>query len=305
MHSRNVEIKSPCHESWDAMHGDDARRFCDVCAKHVHNLSAMTRQAATDLLEANKGQHLCVRYSNQEDGQIAFRDTPVVPVSRLRTARTAFAAMMLAACTPHGDGPPIQDLGDIAIETMARDAKPSPEGGCEVQTGPFTTMHFPRGHEVCRNVADLGEQIKPPTPPIVEPPPPPPTLMGAPEPVRPPPPPVTEELMGKVAPPVEHVKMGEAMPEVKEPCDPQPGFAPPPPSLLMGQTAAPVVAPPPPSALMGGAVPIEAEPPSPPPALMGDIAVAPEPPPPPVEPPRVKMGKIASPKTGGAVIDEF
>ncbi len=69
--------------------------------------------------------------------------------------------MMLAACTPHGDGPAIQDLGDIAIETMARDAKPSPEGGCEVQTGPFTTMHFPRGHEVCRNVADLGDQVKP------------------------------------------------------------------------------------------------------------------------------------------------
>jgi len=286
MHSRNVEIKSPCHESWDAMHGDDARRFCDVCAKHVHNLSAMTRQDATDLLQEHKGQHLCVRYSNQEDGQIAFRDAAVVPAARLRSsARTAFAAMMLAACAPHGDGPPIQDLGDIAIEAMARDAKPSPEGGCEVQTGPFTTMHFPRGHEVCRNVVDLGAQIRPPQPPpmLVEPPP---VVMGAapPQPVEPPPP-VTEELMGKVAPP-EHAKMGEAMPEVKEPCDPQPGFAPPPP---------------PPPLQMGQAVQVV----EPRPALMGDIAVAPEPPPPPVERP-TKMGRmVAPPKTGGAVVGEF
>jgi hypothetical protein len=37
---------------------------------------------------------------------------------------------------------------------------------------------------------------------------------------------------------------------------------------------------------------------------MGDIAVAPEPPPPPVEPPHVRMGRMA-PKTGGAVVGEF
>ncbi len=123
-------------------------------------------------------------------------------------------------------------------------------------------------------------------------------LMGAAEPAQPPPPPpVTEELMGKVAPPVEHVKMGEAMPEVKEPCDPQPGFAAPPPPLQMGQAVVPVVAPPPPPTLMGGAVPVAAPPPPPQPALMGDIAVAPEPPPPPVEPSHVRMGRRA-PKAG-------
>lgn len=269
MHSRNVEIKSPCHESWDAMHGDTERRFCDVCAKHVHNLSAMTRQAATDLLQAHKGEHLCVRYSNQEDGQISFRDT--VPLSRLRPVRTAFAAMLLAACAPHGDGPPIQDLGDIAIEAMARDAKPSPEGGCEVQTGPFTTMHFPAGHEVCKNVVDLGAQIRPPQPPPI------PTVpevtvptMGAAPIAADPPPPPPEELMGKVAP-IEHAKMGEAMPEVKEPCDPQPGFAPPPPQ--MGQVPAKVVEPPPPEPLMGDIV-ADIPPPPPEPARMGRIAPA-------------------------------
>ena len=99
--------------------------------------------------------------------------------------------------------------------------------------------------------------------------------------------------MGDVAP-VERPTMGEAVPELKEPCDPKPGFAPPPPP-----------APPPP---MMGQAPVQFAPPPPPPPsrpMMGDIAVEspPEPPPP---PPRVeKMGRVAPSKTGGAVVGDF
>lgn len=277
MHSRHVEIKSPCHESWDAMHGDRSRRFCDVCAKHVHNLSEMERDEAADLLRVHRGEHLCVRYSTHADGSIAFRGEAVVPVSRLKVARTAFAAVMLAACAPHGDGPPIQDLGDLSIEVMARDAKPSAGGGCEVQTGPLTTLHFPAGHAVCKYVADRGETIVPPPVEPVELPPP--VLMGAPmiEPPEPPEPPPVK--MGEMAPPEPRPTMGAMVPELKEPCDPQhqPGFAPPPPPE-------PPVAP----------EPVE---------LMGDVAVV-DPPPPP-EPTHERMGRIAPPRNGGAVVGEF
>lgn len=296
MHSRTVEIKSPCHESWDAMHGDDARRFCDVCAKHVHNLSAMTKQEAADLLTGHKGQHLCVRYSSSEDGKIKFRDAApgMVPVSRLRAARTAFAAMLLAACAPHGDGPPIQDLGDVAIEAMARDAKPSPEGGCDVQTGPFTTMHFPPGHAVCRDVADLGHAIQ------VRPPGETPVDNGRKMP-----------LMGEMSPdPVP--EMGQAMP-AKEPCDPPPsqiGEKPTTPKTLpvMGDIE-PDFEPQPPE--MGAAVPVEV-PYDPPPSQTGEKPAgdtpeldAPPPPPPPPKATPVKMGKVAPAKTGGAIVGEF
>jgi len=41
MRSTNVEIVSPCHESWEAMQGEGARRYCGVCQKDVHDLSAM------------------------------------------------------------------------------------------------------------------------------------------------------------------------------------------------------------------------------------------------------------------------
>lgn len=268
MHSRQVEIKSPCHESWDAMHGDDARRFCDVCAKHVHNLSAMDRSEARALLDAHRGEHLCVRYSSHDDGSVAFRDQPIVPKARLRVARSAFAAVMLAACTPHGDGPPIQQLGEAAIESLARDATPASDGGCSVQTGPLTTLHFPAGHKVCEHLADQGDRVAPPLPP---PPISAPTMGEAPI-VAPPPLP---EVMGAMAPPEPRPKMGEAMPEVKEPCDPP----------------APPAPPTPPPGEQGFAPP---PPPSPPPGmLMGDIAVEPaEPPLPPVRP---KMGKIKRP----------
>jgi hypothetical protein len=79
--------------------------------------------------------------------------------------------------------------------------------------------------------------------------------------------------------------MGEAMPEVKEPCDPQPGFAPPPP-LQMGQAVMPAVEPPPDKAV----------------PLMGDIVA--EPPPP--EPKPMLMGRIPPAKTGTAkVVDDL
>ena len=50
------------------MEGDAARRFCGVCSKHVHNLSAMNVDDADELLRASAGQELCVRYQAESDG---------------------------------------------------------------------------------------------------------------------------------------------------------------------------------------------------------------------------------------------
>jgi hypothetical protein len=73
-------------------------------------------------------------------------------------------------------------------------------------------------------------------------------------------------------------EMGEAMPTVKEPCDPAP----------------PQV----------GEAPVEDDKRTRP--VMGEMApdFEPPPPPPPSEKPQVMMGKIAAPKTGGAIIDD-
>lgn len=183
MRMRQVEITSPCHESWDAMNGGEERRFCGVCQKDVHNLSAMRHDEAEALLKERSGEQLCVRYTAESDGSLRFRD--LVPSAGLtrKIVRAAFAATMLAACTPHADGPPIDNLGDAVIDSVRQDTVPTADGGCDYQTGPFTTVHLPPGHLLCKQ---SGSEVV--QPPDVE--------------------------MGKM--PVERVKMGEA-PMVVEP----------------------------------------------------------------------------------------
>jgi hypothetical protein len=148
MRDTSLPIASPCHESWDAMHGDEARRFCGICQKDVHNLSAMAQAEAQALLRERSGEHLCVRYSSVPDGTLRFRD--LVPRASLprKIVRAAFAGSMLAACTPHGD--PV-DLGAEIIESIRAATVPTADGGCDYTTGPFTTFHLPPGHTLCRD----------------------------------------------------------------------------------------------------------------------------------------------------------
>ena len=64
-----IQVAEPCHESWDAMTGDDRVRFCRGCSKHVHNLSAMSRTEAERLVCESAGS-LCVRFARGEDGRV-------------------------------------------------------------------------------------------------------------------------------------------------------------------------------------------------------------------------------------------
>ena len=57
----SVEVKSPCSEEWNKMHGTDKVRFCSHCSTSVNNLSEMTRKQATRLVRASGGK-LCIRY---------------------------------------------------------------------------------------------------------------------------------------------------------------------------------------------------------------------------------------------------
>jgi len=105
-----LEVASPCTQSWDAMTGDEKRRFCGECRLHVHNLSAMSRGEAEDLLGNAEGR-VCVRFYRRPDGTVLTQDCLPVRVKlrrRLRRLRIAAAALFgflgplgLAAC---GDG---------------------------------------------------------------------------------------------------------------------------------------------------------------------------------------------------------
>ncbi|MEZ4382137.1 MAG: hypothetical protein R3A79_12375 [Nannocystaceae bacterium] len=128
MKADDLPINSPCDEDWTAMRGDSERRFCDHCARHVHDLSAMTKTEASALLRSSGGERLCVRYTLEPDGGIRFRapapaPAPLVqlrarPPERQRPAalaRAGVAAALLAACTPHTHEAPCAD--EPVVET--------------------------------------------------------------------------------------------------------------------------------------------------------------------------------------------
>lgn len=50
-----------CPKPWETMSGDETRRFCSYCKKHVHNLSALTVSERLALL-ASPAASICSRY---------------------------------------------------------------------------------------------------------------------------------------------------------------------------------------------------------------------------------------------------
>jgi len=71
----NLRVASPCQASWESMEGNEQRRFCPECNKHVYNISAMTRPQAENLLSS--GQQICGRFYRRADGTILTEDCPV------------------------------------------------------------------------------------------------------------------------------------------------------------------------------------------------------------------------------------
>ena len=85
MNPNMLRIKDPCHADWSEMNGDEKKRFCGSCSKHVHDLSAMTKPQATAVLDAV--EEPCVRYTANPDGTIRFK-----PSRRVFLARAGMVA---------------------------------------------------------------------------------------------------------------------------------------------------------------------------------------------------------------------
>lgn len=57
------------------MRGDDAKRFCDGCSKHVYNLSAMSSGEAEEFLR-RAVEVPCLKFYRRTDGTILFENCP-------------------------------------------------------------------------------------------------------------------------------------------------------------------------------------------------------------------------------------
>ncbi len=127
-------IERPCDRTFDAMAGDERRRFCASCGKHVHDLSARTEAEARAFLAAARGTRVCVRYARDAGGTVRFRSAAVA------------AALTLSACVEQGppraapapppaasDGGRDHDMGDAVIDVGdmcpdGADAAPNDDG---------------------------------------------------------------------------------------------------------------------------------------------------------------------------------
>jgi hypothetical protein len=80
-----IEISSPCSESWAEMRrtpGEEWVRFCGKCRQNVYNVEAMSRGRARQLIAAREG-NVCVRILRRPDGTVVTADC----WARLRAAR--------------------------------------------------------------------------------------------------------------------------------------------------------------------------------------------------------------------------
>lgn len=101
---RKLPIADPCHENWDAMRPEGARRFCETCQKHVHDLSSMTPRQAEQLV-ADERRRLCIRYLHDGADIVHLAPAPDDGARQIQWSggiAAGLVAGVLASCTPHG-----------------------------------------------------------------------------------------------------------------------------------------------------------------------------------------------------------
>jgi hypothetical protein len=120
MHATEIPIATPCGADWRSMKPTDNKRFCDSCRKHVHDLSAMTKEEARAVLASPPVEGLCVRYLHDVHGDIVFQQGPIAPTLLVRAKRFAMVAaaaalpMAMAACGGGATGSPPPLMGAVA-----------------------------------------------------------------------------------------------------------------------------------------------------------------------------------------------
>ncbi len=186
MDASDVPIPEPCSADWDDMSGDERKRFCALCNKHVHDLSAMDEAAAREVVEQ---PDVCVRYTVDARDRIQFRSRRRFLV---RSVMAAGALMSVPAAASVA-----REASEEGLLSWARDALSTWwDGGCSL-TEDTRTVSGGLGPAPTTTPAEEGEEsLEEPIqePERLEDPEPPRPVMGR-MPVKP------RKTMGKPAPP--------------------------------------------------------------------------------------------------------
>lgn len=93
-----IRIPATCPSDWEEMAGDDRRRYCQECKKHVYNFSKMTRREAEALIATRQG-NLCARIIRLSDGVILTDEIAASSHSTGRRALPVATAVFTAILT--------------------------------------------------------------------------------------------------------------------------------------------------------------------------------------------------------------
>ncbi len=92
--SLKVVIADPCHENWDSMSPTDQGRFCSSCSRPVMDFSGMSDLRLTEILQENKGQHMCGRFT---EGQLNRSLMNAIPEQRSNHLRAVLLGATLTS----------------------------------------------------------------------------------------------------------------------------------------------------------------------------------------------------------------
>lgn len=91
-----LRVAAPCPMNWDAMRGDERKRFCDLCGLNVFNVAELTEPEVRALVAKSKRKRTCVKLYRRADGTIITRDCPV-GLRWIRRRAVGLAGAALAA----------------------------------------------------------------------------------------------------------------------------------------------------------------------------------------------------------------
>ena len=132
-----IQIDRPCDADWDAMSGDDARRFCESCQLQVHNLSAMSRRDAEQVVQSGRSGRVCVQIQRDHRGRVLTREdfrwgrqlrrkAGFIRRQVLLSLAAGWLSMVGAGCGQRDDSSPGVMRGDVGV---------SPPGMCPPVAG--------------------------------------------------------------------------------------------------------------------------------------------------------------------------
>lgn len=117
----NIKVASPCSKDWDAMVGNERKRYCGECKLNVYNLSGMSRTEAENLILNSEEGRLCVRFYRRADGSVLTQDCPVgwrALKARLTKMATAFASLIFGLIGGLGLNSYMKDSNDVEVGMM-------------------------------------------------------------------------------------------------------------------------------------------------------------------------------------------